>query len=102
MAVFSLDLGRNALGSAVDNAAVLDKAFDHPVACTRAVNTCVNASRAKIIISTIANAAMEVLIFHRVVAVVAIYHPGGANIVRLGTEGKVSVVGRIREIVKEA
>lgn len=36
--LLDLDLGWDALGCAVDDAAVLDKALDHPVACSWAMD----------------------------------------------------------------
>jgi hypothetical protein len=99
----SVDLGPNALGGAVDNAAVLDKALDHPVAGSRAVNARINASRAEVVVAAIADAAVEVFVLHGMVAVVAVHDPGGLWAVRgkLRAECEIGVVGRICEVVEE-
>jgi hypothetical protein len=102
LGTLNLGLGWHALGGAVDNGAVLNKALDHPVACAGTVNANVDTSRAKIVVAAIADAAVEVLVFHGVVAVVAIYHPRGAKEVRLWAEGEVSIVGCICKVVEEA
>ena len=86
----SLDLGLwcDALGSAVYNVAVLDKTLDHPVAGSRAMDAIINTLRAQVIVTPIAHAAVEMLIFHRLVAVVAVHDPCGAWVGRLGAEGQ--------------
>jgi hypothetical protein len=87
LGLFSLDLGWDTLGGAVDDGAVLDGALHHPVASTWAVDTIVDTARAKIVIATVTDAAVEMIVFHGMVAVVAIHHPGSAY-ARLGPEGK--------------
>ena len=101
LVLLGLHLGCNALGSAVDDASVLDEALDHPVALSRAVDARVNTRRAEIVIATIADAAVEVLVFHGLVAVVAVDDPGGAYIVRLGAESEAGAVFAHFEDVKE-
>jgi hypothetical protein len=94
--LFSLNLGWDALGGAVQDGAVLDGALHHPVAGTRAVDTRIDASGAEIVIAAVTNAAVEMVVLHGMVAVVAIYHPGSAG-ARLGPEGESSIrllVGR--------
>jgi hypothetical protein len=98
-----LGLGWHALGGAVHDATVLDKALDHPVACTRAVNAGIDTSGAKIVVSAITDSTVEVLVLHGMVAVVAVHDPGGASIVRLWAEREISVVrSRICEVAEEA
>jgi hypothetical protein len=97
-----LDLGRDTLGGAVDNTAVLDKALDHPVARARAVNTWVDARRAQVVVATIADTAMEVLVVHGVVAVVAVHDPSTGVLDGLGAECKVSIVRSASNVVEEA
>ena len=75
VALLVLDLWCNALGGAVDNASVLHEALDHPVALSGAMDTRVDASRTEIVVTTVTNAAVEVLVFHGVVAVVAVDDP---------------------------
>jgi hypothetical protein len=82
----SLNLGCDALGSAVDDAAVLDEALDHPVSASGAVDTVIYAGWAEIVIATIAYTAVEVLVLHGLVAVVAVYDPRSARVARLGAE----------------
>lgn len=94
----SLDLGWDTLSGAVDNASILHEALDHPVALSRTVDASIDAGGAEIIVAAIANAAVEVLVFHGMVAVVAVHDPGGADIARLRAESKsgievVEVVG---------
>jgi hypothetical protein len=102
LGLLGLDFGCDTLGSAVNNAAVLDEALDHPVPAAGAVNTVVYAGRAKIIIATITYTAMEVLVLHRLVAVVAVNDPGSAHIARLRTERKTRVVVGSCEVIEEA
>jgi hypothetical protein len=97
-----LDLGRDTLGGAVDNTAVLDKALDHPVARARAVNTWIDARRAQVVVATIADTAMEVLVVHGVVAVVAVHDPSTGVLDGLGAECKVSIVRSASNVVEEA
>jgi hypothetical protein len=98
-----LDLGWHSLGGAVHDAAVLDKALDHPVACTRAVNAGIDTSGAKIVVSAVTDSTVEVLVLHGMVAVVAVHDPSGASIVRLWAEREISVVrSRICEVAEEA
>lgn len=101
LVVIGLDLGWDALGCAVDHATVLHEALDHPVALSRAVNSQTDTRWAEIIIAAVADAAVEVLIFHGVVAVVAIDDPRCADAARLGAEREASVkVGR-RKVLEE-
>lgn len=81
-----LDLGCDALGGAVDDAAVLDETLDHPVAASGAVDAVVYAGRAEIVITTVAYTAVEVLVLHGLVAVVAVYDPRSAGVARLRAE----------------
>ena len=97
-----LDLGCDALGGAVDDAAVLDEALDHPVAASGAVDAVVYAGRAEIVITTVAYTAVEVLVLHGLVAVVAVYHPRSAGVARLRAECETGVVVRSCEVVEEA
>jgi hypothetical protein len=97
-----LDLGRDTLGGAVDNTAVLDKALDHPVARARAVNTWINARRTQVIVATITDAAMEVLVVHGVVTVVTVHDPSTGVLDGLGSECKVSIVRSASNVVEEA
>jgi hypothetical protein len=97
-----LDLGRDTLGGAVDNTAVLDKALDHPVARARAVNTWIDARRAQVVVATVADTAMEVLVVHGVVAVVAVHDPSTGVLDGLGAECKVSIVRSASNVVEEA
>jgi hypothetical protein len=99
--LLGLDLGRNALGGAVHDAAVLDEALDHPVASARAVDSGIHASGAEIVVAAVADAAVEVLVFHGVVAVVAIHDPRGAG-ARLRAECEIGIVWVAREVVEEA
>jgi hypothetical protein len=92
LSILGLGFGGHALGGAVDNTAVLYESLDHPVAWTWAVNARVNASGAQIVVTSIADAAVEVLIFHGVVAIVAVHNPRGAGGVRLRTECKIGIV----------
>lgn len=100
------DLGREALSGAADHLAVLDKALDEPVTLTRAELARVDTTLAKIIVTTIADAAVVVLVVHNGVTLVAVYGPGRTRYrealnLRLGTERKllaqdwalVSVIG---------
>jgi hypothetical protein len=95
-------LGWDALGGAVDDAAVLNEALDHPVTSARAVNAGVNTCGTEIVIATVTDAAVEVFVFHGVVAVVAVDNPGGAGVVRLRAERKIGIVRSIREVGEEA
>jgi hypothetical protein len=97
-----LDLGRDTLGGAVDNTAVLDKALDHPVARARAVNTWIDARRAQVVVATVADTAMEVLVVHGVVAVVAVHDPSTGVLDGLGAKCKVSIVRSASNVVEEA
>jgi hypothetical protein len=63
------------------------------------VDTRVYTRRAEIVVSVVADAAVEVLVIHGVVAVVAVHNPGGACY-RLGTECQRGV-GSFGEPVKE-
>jgi len=62
----------NGLGSAVDNLAALDKSLDHPVIITLAKNSLIDASLAEIEITIVTGAAVVVLIWDRLAAVVAV------------------------------
>jgi hypothetical protein len=79
-------LGANTLGGAVDDAAVLDEALDHPVARAGAVNAGVDARLAQVVVAVVADAAVVVLVFQGHVAVVSIHNPGGLGSVHLGAE----------------
>jgi hypothetical protein len=102
LSVFSLDLGRDALGGAVNDITILYEALHHPVAGTWAVDASVDTSRAKIIVATVADTTVEVLVFHGMVAVIAVHYPRGANVVRLGSERKTGIVVSLRRVVEEA
>lgn len=75
MSLLGFDFWRDALGGTIDDAAVLNGALHHPVAGTRAVNARIDTSGAKIVVATVTHAAMKVLVFHGVVAVVAVHNP---------------------------
>lgn len=89
------------LGGAVDYIAVLNKSLDHPMASAGAMDPSIDAGWAKIIVSVIADAAVEVLIFHGLTAVVAKDHPA-ALWVLLRAEGQVGILGNIRKAIEEA
>jgi hypothetical protein len=75
------------------------------VALARAVDARVDAGRAEIVVATIAHAAVEVLVGHGLVAVVAVDHPGGARIAegkRLWAQRKLDVVGGLGQVGEEA
>jgi hypothetical protein len=102
LSLLGLGLGGHALSGAVDDTTVLHESLDHPVARTWAVDARVNASRAQVVVASVADAAVEVLVFHGMVAVVAVHDPRGAGSVRLRAECKISIVGGICEVVEEA
>jgi hypothetical protein len=102
LCLLRLGLGRHALGGAVYDATILDKALDHPVARAGAVNAGIDTSGTKIIVSAITNSTVEVLVLHGMITVVAVHDPGGASIVRLWAEREISVVGRVCEVAEEA
>jgi hypothetical protein len=101
--VIGLQLGLrgDTLSGAVDDIAVLYKSLDHPVANAGTMNASIDAGRAKIVVPMVANAAVEMLIVHRLVAVVAEDDPAALWIL-LGTEGQVGVVGSFGGAVEEA
>lgn len=103
LGLLSLDLGLgcDALGSAVYHVAILDKALDHPVASSRAMDTIIHAFGAEVIVTSIAYAAVEVLILHRLVAIVAVHDPRGVQAGWLRAEGKTWVAAGSRELVEE-
>lgn len=86
-----LSLGANTLGRAVDNASVFDEALHHPVTGPRAVDTSVDARWAEVVVTVVTDRAMEVLVFHWLVAVVAEDDPGALGRSLLGSEGEVCV-----------
>jgi hypothetical protein len=90
LSLFSLNLGWDALGGAVHDGAVLDGALHHPVTGTWAVDTTIDTRRAEIVITAVTDAAVEMVVFHGMVTVVAIHHPGSAD-ARLGAEGETSI-----------
>lgn len=94
-------LGRNSLSRAVDNGSILDEALDHPMALAGAMYAIVYAGRAEIVVAAVAYAAMEVLILHGMVAVIAVHNPRGAYIVWLGSERKSTLEVRVGEVLKE-
>lgn len=100
---FDLGLGLwcNALGCAVHNDAVLDEALDHPVAVSRAVDAIVDTRRAKVIVASVAYTAVVVLIFHGVVAVVAVHDPRRTHVRRLGAEGETRIAASSCEVAEE-
>jgi hypothetical protein len=98
---FGLDLGCDALRSAVYDVAVLDEALDHPVATSRTVDAIAHTCRAEVVVASVAYAAVEVLVFHRLVTVIAVHDPRGAQIGRLGAEGEARVAVGSREVVEE-
>jgi hypothetical protein len=102
LGLLGLDFGCDALCSAIDDAAVLNEALDHPVSASGAVNAVIYAGRAEIIIATVAYAAVEVLVLHRLVAVVAVDDPRSAHVARLRAECKARVVVGSCEVVEEA
>lgn len=99
--LLDLDLGRDALSGAVDDRTVLHEALDHPVATSWAVDTGVDAGRAEIIVPIITNTAVEMLVLHWVIAIVAIDYPRSAGLSWLGTERQISVVWSIRHVAEE-
>jgi hypothetical protein len=66
------------------------------------VNAVIYAGRAEIIIATVAYAAVEVLVLHRLVAVVAVDDPRSAHVARLRAERKARVVVGSCEVVEAA
>lgn len=102
LGLLGLGLGRDTLGCAVDHATVLDEALDHPVSATGAVDAVVYASRAEVVIAAVAYTAVEVLVLHGLVAVVAVHDPRGAHVARLGAECETRVVVGSCEVVEEA
>ena len=90
LGLLGLDLGLwcDTLGGAVYDIAVLNKTLDHPVANSRAMDAVIHTLGAEVIVTPIAHAAVEVLVFHGLIAVVAVHDPRGAQAGRLGTEGK--------------
>lgn len=90
--VLTLDLGWDALRGAIDDASVLHKSLDHPVTFAWAMDTGVDTGRTQVVVATVAHAAVEVVIVHGVVAVVAVYHPRRAGTGRrLEAEREVSI-----------
>lgn len=100
---FSLGLGLwcNALGCAVNNNAVLNEALDHPVAVSRAVDAIGDTRGAKIIVASVAYTAVVVLIFHGLIAVVAVHNPRRTHVRRLGAEGETRVAASSCDVAKE-
>jgi hypothetical protein len=68
----NLRLWCNGLSGAVNDLSVLDKTFDHPVSITSAENTVIDTGLAEIKVTIIASAAVIVLIWDGIVAVVAV------------------------------
>jgi hypothetical protein len=64
------------------------------------MNAGVDTGRAEIVVATVTDTAVEVLVIHGVVAVVAVYDPGSAGS-RLGTESEGDIVGSLGELVEE-
>jgi hypothetical protein len=56
------------------------------------MNASIDTCWAKIVVATIADAAMVVLVLHGMIAVVAVHHPRGAHVVRLGAECEISII----------
>ena len=71
------------------------------MALSGTVNARIYASWAEIIVAVITDAAMEVLVLHGLVAVVAIDNPRGAYIARLGAERKTRVIVGSCKVVEE-
>ena len=70
-----LEFGGEGFGCAIDDLAILYKAFDQPVAVARTMMTSVYAGLAQIIVSIIADGAVIVFVHHRLVTNVAIDGP---------------------------
>jgi hypothetical protein len=70
------------------------------VAGSRAVDAGIYTGWAKIVVAAVADAAVEMLVFHGVIAVVAVHNPRGGA--RLGSKCEIGIVRVIREIVEEA
>lgn len=69
-------LGSHPLGGAIGNLAILDETLDEPMTLARAVMARGNAVLAEIVIALVANAAVEMLVGHGLVANVAVNGPG--------------------------
>jgi hypothetical protein len=65
-----LMFGTDALSGTIDNATVLHESLHHPVTRARTVNARIHACRAEIIVSVVADAAVEMLVLHSLAAVV--------------------------------
>lgn len=96
-----LDLGWNSLGGAVDDVTVLYETLHHPVAVSGTVDARVDASRTEVVVSIVADAAVEVLVVHRVVAVVAVHNPGSTCCRWLGSERERGIVWSLGQLVEE-
>lgn len=87
------DLGWEALSGAADHLAVLDEALDEPMTLTRAELAGVDTTLAKIVVTTVTDAAVVMLVVHNGVALVAVHGPGRTRYrealnLRLGAEGQ--------------
>lgn len=72
------------------------------MACSGTVNTRFDTSGAEVVVATVTDAAVEVFVFHWVVAAVAVHDPGGARIARLGAECETGIGGGGCEVVERA
>jgi len=98
-----LGFGWHPLGGAVDNIAILHEALDHPVAIAGAVYARIDTSGAKVVVSVITNAAVEVLILHGLVAIITVYHPSSAaGAAWLGAECKILIMRCASKGIEEA
>jgi hypothetical protein len=98
-----LGFGWHPLCGAVDNIAILHEALDHPVAIAGAVYARIDTSGAKVVVSVVTNAAVEVLILHGLVAVITVYHPSSAaRAARLRAECKVCIMRCAGNTIEEA
>lgn len=102
-----LSAWRDALRRAVDHFAVLNEALDEPMAFTRTQLPAGNAALAQVVVSTIADTAMEMGVCHRCITLVAVHGPWVAVAVGSGywlakTEGKRALRALLSELVKEA
>ena len=92
-------LGTDTLGRAVHDRAILDEALDHPVTSAWAMDARIHARWTEIVVSMVANAAMEVRVLHWLIAVVAEYNPGTLRLGLFGTEGEICILCKVAEKV---
>ena len=98
---FRLALGTHHLGGAIDHLSVLDEALDEPMTFAGAMRARVNAGSTEIVIALVADAAVIVFIRHRLVALVAVYGPGGGRRRLFHAEGQFALAGDIRKFGEE-